>query len=417
MAEIALEGVTKVFADGTEAVHSVDLQIPDGRLIVLVGPSGCGKTTVLRMVAGLEGLTAGTIRIGDRIVNEVPPGNRDVAVVFQNYALYPHMTVYQNMALSLKIRKLKKAEIQRRVREAVSVLRLEDILHKRPRELSGGQRQRVAMGRAIVREPQAFLMDEPLSNLDAKLRVQMRAEILRIQRELQVTTIYVTHDQTEAMTLGDLVAVMKRGVLEQVGPPHELYSHPASLFVGGFIGSPAMNLVECTFTMANDGAYVEFGTRRLRVPEEVLAARPALADYDGRRLIVGIRPEDMEDAALVSSAHPDELIPTTIELMEAMGSDVYLHFPIEAPPVLTDDTKALASDIDANALTDLSEAASEQRSIFIARASPETRAQIGGRREIHVTTRKLYFFDAATGRSIEGGRTTETHRVARAVSA
>src|SRR5262245_2110944 len=418
MAENALEGVTKVFADGTEAVHSVDLQIPDGRLIVLVGPSGCGKTTVLRMVAGLEGLTAGTIRIGDRIVNEVPPGNRDVAMVFQNYALNPHMTVYQNMALSLKIRKLKKAEIQRRVRQAVGVLRLEDILHKRPRELSGGQRQRVAMGRAIVREPQAFLMDEPLSNLDAKLRVQMRAEILRIQREFQVTTIYVTHDQTEAMTLGDLVAVMKRGVLEQVGPPHELYSHQASLFVGGFIGSPAMNLVEATLTMGSDGAYVDFGGRRLRVPEEVVAARPALADFDGRRVIVGVRPEDMEDAALVPAAHPDELIPTSIELMEAMGSDVYLHFPIEQPPVLTDDTKALASDIDANALTDLREAASERRSIFVARASPETRAQIGQRCEIHVNPRKLYFFHPATGRSIEGGeRTTETHRVARAVSA
>jgi multiple sugar transport system ATP-binding protein len=417
MAEIALEGVTKVFADGTEAVHGVDLQIPDGRLIVLVGPSGCGKTTVLRMVAGLEGLTAGTIRIGDRIVNEVPPGERDVAMVFQNYALYPHMTVYQNMALSLKIRKLKKPEIQRRVREAVRVLRLEDILHKRPRELSGGQRQRVAMGRAIVRDPQAFLMDEPLSNLDAKLRVQMRAEILRIQRELQVTTIYVTHDQTEAMTLGDLVAVMKRGVLEQIGPPHELYTHPASLFVGGFIGSPAMNLVEATLTIGSDGTFVEFGGRRLRVPEEVVGARPALADFDGRRLIVGIRPEDMDDAALVSSSQPDDRIPTTVELMEAMGSDVYLHFTIEAPPVLTDDTRALASDIDANALTDLREAANERRSIFIARASPETRAHIGERCEIHVNTRKLYFFDLATGRSIDSGRTTEAHRVARAVSA
>src|SRR5215510_7088319 len=240
MAEIVIEGVSKVFADGTEAVHSVDLFIPDGKLMVLVGPSGCGKTTVLRMIAGLEDLTGGRIVIGGRVINEVPPGDRDVAMVFQNYALYPHMTVYQNMALSLKIRKLKKEEMNRRVDEAARVLHLEDLRAKRPRELSGGQRQRVAMGRAIVREPQAFLMDEPLSNLDAKLRVQMRADIASLQRDLGTTTIYVTHDQVEAMTMGDRVAVLRKGVLQQVDTPQELYENPNSLFVGGCIGSPPM---------------------------------------------------------------------------------------------------------------------------------------------------------------------------------
>jgi multiple sugar transport system ATP-binding protein len=350
MAEINLEGVTKVFADGTEAVHAMDLQIPDAKLMVLVGPSGCGKTTVLRMVAGLEDLTAGTIQIGDRTVNEVPPGDRDVAMVFQNYALYPHMTVYQNMALSLKIRKFKKDEMNRRVQQAAQILHLEDLLKKRPRELSGGQRQRVAMGRAIVREPQAFLMDEPLSNLDAKLRVQMRSEILQIQQDLQVTTIYVTHDQMEAMTLGDLVAVIKKGVLQQVASPQELYSQPVNLFVGGFIGSPAMNLVEATVSGTDGETFVEFAGRRLIVPAQVIAARPGLAAFRGRTVILGIRPEDMEDAALVPGSDPGSLIPTVIDMREGMGSDVYLHFTIEAPPVVTEDTVELASDIDEKAL-------------------------------------------------------------------
>jgi multiple sugar transport system ATP-binding protein len=404
MAEIGLDGVTKVFADGTEAVHSLDLEIPDGQLIVLVGPSGCGKTTVLRMVAGLEDLTAGEIRIGRRVVNEVPPGDRDVAMVFQNYALYPHMTVYQNIALSLKIRGIKREELKRRVQEAAQLLQLDDLLAKRPRELSGGQRQRVAMGRAIVREPQAFLMDEPLSNLDAKLRVQMRAEILRIQQNLRVTTVYVTHDQTEAMTLGDQVAVMKKGVLQQVASPEELYARPANLFVGGFIGSPAMNLVEASLTNADGSTFVEFAGRRLRIPAEVEGARPALAAFRGRRLILGIRPETMEDAALVPSADPDSRFPVKVDLVEGMGSDVYLHFTIEAPPVLTEDTKELASDIDEAALSELTDLASERKTTFITRAGPETTARAGQQREIHVDTRKLYFFDPASGRSIEGDR-------------
>jgi multiple sugar transport system ATP-binding protein len=402
MAEITLEDVSKVFADGTEAVHSLDLDIPDAKLMVLVGPSGCGKTTVLRMIAGLEDLTDGKILIGGREVSEVPPGDRDVAMVFQNYALYPHMTVYQNMALSLKIRKFKREEIRRRVREAARVLHLEDLLNKRPRELSGGQRQRVAMGRAIVREPQAFLMDEPLSNLDAKLRVQMRAEILRIQQDLRVTTVYVTHDQTEAMTLGDLVAVMKKGVLQQVASPQELYAEPMNLFVGGFIGSPAMNLVEAKLSIVDGHTFVEFAGSRLLVPPDVLAARPGLEAFRERPLILGIRPEHLEDAALVPGSSADNRVTVLVDLREGMGSDVYLHFSVEAPPVFTEDTRELASDIDEKALDELEEQASERRTKFIARAGPETRARVGELIDLHVDTRKLYFFDPADGRSIYG---------------
>jgi multiple sugar transport system ATP-binding protein len=323
-------------------------------------------------------------------------------MVFQNYALYPHMTVYQNMALSLRIRKVKRDEMNRRVQEAARVLNIEDLLNRRPRELSGGQRQRVAMGRAIVREPQAFLMDEPLSNLDAKLRVQMRAEILRIQQELKVTTIYVTHDQTEAMTLGDQVAVMKKGVMQQMASPQDLYTGPTNLFVAGFIGSPAMNLVEATLSGADDGTFVDFASNRLRVADEVLAVRPALASFRGRPVILGIRPENMDDASLVASPRSDCRFPIVVNLREGMGSDVYLHFTVDAPPVFTEATRELASDIDEEAVQELQERARERRSTFIARAGPETTARIGERREIWVDTRKLYFFDPTTGNSIYG---------------
>jgi multiple sugar transport system ATP-binding protein len=409
MAEITLEGVSKVFPDGTEAVQDIDLDIPDGKLIVLVGPSGCGKTTLLRMVAGLEDLTSGTIAIGDRIVNDVPPGERDIAMVFQNYALYPHMTVYQNMALSLKIHKLKKDEIKRRVQDAAEVLHLEELLQKRPRELSGGQRQRVAMGRAIVREPRAFLMDEPLSNLDAKLRVQMRAEILRIQQDLKVTTIYVTHDQVEAMTLGDLVAVIKKGVLQQLAPPQELYADPVNLFVGGFIGSPAMNLVEASVSSGDGQTFVEFAGRRLVVPPEVVAARPGLAAFQGRTVILGIRPEDMEDSALVPGSDPGSRLPIVVDIREGMGSDVYLHFTIEAPPVFTEDTRELASDIDEKALQDLQMRASERRSAWVARTAPETTGGARSSLELAVDTKRLYFFDPASGTSIRESLAPEAH--------
>src|SRR5438067_11267945 len=287
MAEITLSDVAKVYPDGTRAVSDLDLGIGDGEFMVLVGPSGCGKTTALRMVAGLEEISEGTIRIADRVVNGLPARDRDIAMVFQNYALYPHMTVYENMAFGLKLRKVSKDEIDRRVREAARILGLEEFLGRKPRALSGGQRQRVAMGRAIVREPQGLLMDEPLSNVDAKLRVQMRAEIARIQRDLKVTTIYVTHDQSEAMTLGDRVCVLRNGLLQQVDRPQVLYDRPSNLFVAGFIGSPAMNLCEAELA---DGV-VRFGPHSLRLDEASLAGRPALRGYEGRRPALGIRPE------------------------------------------------------------------------------------------------------------------------------
>src|SRR5687767_12424734 len=294
MAEIVLDHVSKVYgAEGPSAVSDLNLNVEDGEFIVLVGPSGCGKTTALRMVAGLETITDGTIRIDDRVVNTVPPKERDIAMVFQNYALYPHMSVYDNMAFGLKLRKLSKEEIDRRVRQAAAILGLEEFLQRKPKALSGGQRQRVAMGRAIVREPKAFLMDEPLSNLDAKLRVQMRSEIARIQHELRVTTLYVTHDQVEAMTMGDRVAVIRKGVLQQVDTPQFLYDHPRNLFVAGFIGSPAMNMVEADLVRADGSAAVEFGGLRLEVPEEVLGQRPDLRTYEGKRVVLGLRPEDM----------------------------------------------------------------------------------------------------------------------------
>ena len=283
VAEIVLEQVRKVYPDGTTGVAGVDLVIPDGRLAVLVGPSGCGKTTLLRCVAGLEAITGGTVRIGDRVVNEVSPKDRDLAMVFQDYALYPQMSVYDNMAFSLKLRRMPKADVRKRVDDVARTLGLSELMQKKPGQLSGGQRQRVAMGRAIVREPQAFLMDEPLSNLDAKLRVQMRAELRRTQRDLGVTTIYVTHDQTEAMTMGDMVAVMKKGVLQQWDAPDELYNSPANLFVAGFIGSPAMNMVEARVDASGNGVAVEFAGFRLAVDAQAAAARPALRGYAGKQ--------------------------------------------------------------------------------------------------------------------------------------
>src|SRR5712692_2868476 len=288
MAEIALEQLSKIYGDGTHAVSDLNLHVADGEFVVLVGPSGCGKTTALRMVAGLEEITGGTVRIGERIVNKLPPKDRDLAMVFQNYALYPHMSAYDNIAFGLKMRRFPKSEIRRRVTDAARVLGLDPVLKKKPRTLSGGQRQRVAMGRAIVREPQAFLMDELLPNLDAKLRVEMRAEIARIQRNLGVTTIYVTHDQTEAMTMGDRVAVMRKGVLQQADQPQRLYERPANLFVAGFIGSPAMNLVEAELQRMDGGLVARFGENALQV-----GARPALGDYAGRRVLLGFRPEDL----------------------------------------------------------------------------------------------------------------------------
>ncbi|RPI04851.1 MAG: sn-glycerol-3-phosphate ABC transporter ATP-binding protein UgpC, partial [Actinobacteria bacterium] len=345
MAEIVLDDVWKVFADGTEAVRALTLDIADKEFVVLVGPSGCGKTTALRMIAGLESISRGTARIGDRVVNNVPPKDRDIAMVFQNYALYPHMSVFDNMAFGLKLQKMPRREIEARVGEAARILGLDELLARKPAALSGGQRQRVAMGRAIVRHPQAFLMDEPLSNLDAKLRVQTRSEISRIQSELGVTTIYVTHDQVEAMTMGDRVAVMRKGVLQQVDEPQTLYEHPENVFVAGFIGSPAMNLLQANLRGDGDDLTVDLGRFTVPIPREVLAARPALRGYAGRTLVLGVRPEDMEDASLVSDAPADRRISVLIELVEALGSDVVVHFMIDAPPALTDDVKELAVDV------------------------------------------------------------------------
>jgi multiple sugar transport system ATP-binding protein len=402
MSQIVFDDVTKTYEDGTEAVTDLNLDIDDGSLMVLVGPSGCGKTTALRMLAGLEGISDGEIRIGDTVVNELPPRERDIAMVFQNYALYPHLTVYDNMAYGLKIRKTPKDEIDKRVREAASKLGLEEELDKKPSRLSGGQAQRVAMGRAIVREPQAFLMDEPLSNLDAALRVEMRTEVSRLQRDLGTTTIYVTHDQTEAMTLGDQVAVIRKGRLQQAGPPQELYEHPVNVFVAGFIGSPAMNLVEAELSLDGGGA-VAFGDASLALGERTLNDRPALRGFDGRTVILGIRPEDIDDAAMVENASDDRTFEAEISERESMGSEVLGHFTVEANPPVTDDTKELAEDAGAEAAKRLEEHASAGKVRFVARLNPRTRAREGERTRLAVDTRNLYFFDPESGRAIEDG--------------
>jgi len=400
MGAIAFDEVWKVFPDGTQAVRAVDLEVPDGALMVLVGPSGCGKTTLLRMVAGLEEVTAGTIRIGDRDVNEVASKDRDIAMVFQNYALYPHMSVYENQSFGLRLRRLARAEIDKRVRGVATTLGLSDQLRKKPGQLSGGQRQRVAMGRAIVRQPQAFLMDEPLSNLDAKLRVQMRSEISRMQRDLETTMIYVTHDQTEAMTMGTQVAVMKGGDLQQVAPPDVLYRRPVNIFVAGFIGSPAMNFVEGRL-IADDGAlFAEFADTRLRVDPEAIEARPALPRHAGRPIVLGIRPDATEDAAIARDAPADRRMTAVAELRETIGSEAFIHFTVDAAPVVTDDTRELASDAGDAVLERLEEEASAHRTTFIARTHARSAAREGEQIELAVDTRELHFFDPGTGAGI-----------------
>jgi multiple sugar transport system ATP-binding protein len=399
MAGVTFEGVGKVYPDGTRAVSDVDLEIEDGEFMVLVGPSGCGKTTALRMVAGLEDISEGVVRIGDRVVNHVPSRDRDIAMVFQSYALYPHLTVYDNIAFGLKLRKEKKSEIDVRVQEAARVLGLEPFLKRKPRALSGGQRQRVAMGRAIVRRPQAFLMDEPLSNLDAKLRVQTRAEIAKLQDDLGTTTIYVTHDQIEAMTMGDRVAVMRKGELQQVAPPQELYDRPVNLFVGGFIGSPAMNMVEATLAKSNGGFAVEAGGQRIVLDQELISSRPALPAYEGKMVVLGIRPEELEDAALVSDTPSDRRLKGKVELTEALGSEIMAHFTVDAPPALTEDVKELALDVgDERAVSD--EAESKQHTTMVGRFDPRSKVKEGETVEVAVDTRGLHFFDPDSGLGI-----------------
>jgi len=324
MATVTLKGIYKVYGGGVQAVSDFNLDIEDKEFIVLVGPSGCGKTTTLRMIAGLEEITEGEMYIGDKLMNDVAPKDRDIAMVFQNYALYPHMTVYDNMAFGLKLRKLPKTEIEQRVHEAAKILDIDHLLERKPKALSGGQRQRVALGRAIVREPKVFLMDEPLSNLDAKLRVQMRTEITKLHNKLQTTFVYVTHDQTEAMTMGTRIVVMKDGYIQQVDSPQNLYDHPVNKFVGGFIGTPPMNFFDAHLSKEGNDVFVTFGDNKLRVPEERLSK---LIDqsYIGKDVIFGVRPEDISDNERVLAANPDETLPAFVELVELMGSETYLY--------------------------------------------------------------------------------------------
>ena len=400
MATITFDEVAKVYPDGTEAVSDLDLEIRDGEFMVLVGPSGCGKSTGLKMVAGLEGVSRGEIAIGDRVVNDLPPKDRDVAMVFQDYALYPHMTVFENMAFALKIRGLRKAEIEGRVHEAARILGIRELLGRRPKALSGGQRQRVAMGRAIVREPLAFLMDEPLSNLDAKLRVQMRAEIRRIQTELGVTTIFVTHDQTEAMTMGDRVAVMRRGVLQQVEAPQVLYDRPANLFVAGFIGSPAMNLVEATIERADGGFVARFGSSTLRLDRGFVDRHPSLPRYEGRRVVLGIRPESLEHEHAARGDAEGRRVLARIELREALGAEALVHFSLDAPPLVTDDTRELVqAQEDAQEVEELIE---QRVSTFVARIDPKVDEAIGEIVPLVVDTAELHAFDRDDGSALAG---------------
>jgi multiple sugar transport system ATP-binding protein len=393
-APVTFAEVTKVY-DGVAAVEEFSLKVGNGEFMVLVGPSGCGKTTALRMVAGLEEITAGEILIGDRVVNDVDPRGRDVAMVFQNYALYPHMTVFENIAFGLRARRVPKGEIKSRVELVGKSLGLGDLLERKPRQLSGGQRQRVAMGRAIVRDPRVFLMDEPLSNLDARLRVQMRAEVARVQRDLGVTTIYVTHDQVEAMTMGDRVAVMRGGVLQQTGEPQSVFDRPANLFVASFIGSPSMNLVQARLEERGDGLAVRVGEQEIAVPPDVVAARLGLRQYTDRAVGLGIRPEHLRDAG-ESRAR----LRGTVRAIEALGSELLVHLDVEAEPILTDEVREVAGDVDAAALERLESEALERRTALIARLETQALPSVDEPIEVGVDTRRLHFFDLDSGLAI-----------------
>jgi multiple sugar transport system ATP-binding protein len=389
MATVQLEGINKVYDNGYHAIHDLNLEIADKEFLVLVGPSGCGKSTALRMIAGLETISGGTMRIGDRVVNDIEPKDRDIAMVFQNYALYPHMSVYDNIGFALKLAKVPKDEIDTRVRKAAAILELEENLDRKPGQLSGGQRQRVAMGRAIVRQPAAFLMDEPLSNLDAKLRVQMRAEIAALQRELAVTTVYVTHDQIEAMTMGDRVAVLKDGYLQQVDTPQNLYDHPVNVFVAAFIGSPSMNLFEAQVQLSGDTGTLRLGSHVIGLAPECLVKHPRLRDYDGREVIVGIRPEDYEDAELAPDVPESQWITSKVTLLEALGSEIMAHFHVDAATVDSGDPDAVE------------EKTGSGQANAVGRFSPRSTARMGQEIKIAISTENMHFFDTETRQSIE----------------
>lgn len=393
MAKITFEQVSKVFDRGVAVVNDLSLSIDDGEFLVLVGPSGCGKTTSLRMLAGLEELSSGTIRIGDRVVNDIPTKRRDIAMVFQNYSLYPHMTVKKNIGFSLKVRRTPADVVETQVGRAADTLGLTEYLERLPKQLSGGQRQRVAMGRTIVRQPQAFLMDEPLSNLDAKLRLQMRSEISRLQRSLGITTVYVTHDQTEAMTMSDRVAVMNKGVLQQVADPSTIYSKPMNLFIAAFIGSPSMNLVEARFTIDARQGIFQFGSHMLQVPWAYLESRPRLLAADRTTIALGIRPESIHDAAFGTEA--SALLRAPVELLEYLGSDTLLHMAIDAPRVSTEETKELSAD-----LGELEPMGKADTTTFIARCDPRTRIRPGEIGAFAVEIDRMHFFDLTTGRAL-----------------
>jgi multiple sugar transport system ATP-binding protein len=392
MASISLEDLGKTYDDGTLAVGQVNIEIEDGEFLVLVGPSGCGKSTILRMIAGLEDITEGKLKIGDAVVNDIPPKDRDIAMVFQNYALYPHMTVRENMAFGLKLRKMPKDEIERNVASAAEILEITELLDRKPKALSGGQRQRVAMGRAIVREPKAFLMDEPLSNLDAKLRVQMRSELGQLHQRLRTTTVYVTHDQTEAMTLGDRVAVLrpvspKRPYnLQQVASPTELFNNPVNLFVAGFIGSPAMNMVYATLFREDGELRASFAGHTITVGQPAVDRHPGLDAYVGKQVVLGVRPGDFELAEIEGPA-PGRTITVTTHANELLGSETYLHFTLDAAPVLTPDIEELIADAGGTV-----ESLGDQTK-FTARVSPDIAVSDGSSVDLVVATGKLHFFD------------------------
>ena len=384
MASILLEKVGKVYPNGYRAVEGLDLEIAEGEFLVLVGPSRCGKTTVLRMIAGLEDISTGNLKIGGTVVNDLEPKDRDVAMVFQNYALYPHMSVAENIGFALKLRKLPRDQIRKKVEEAADILGLTEWLDRKPKQLSGGQRQRVAMGRAIVRSPKAFLMDEPLSNLDAKLRVKMRSEVRRIQERLGVATVYVSHDQVEAMTMGDRVAVMKDGVLQQCDTPQRLYDHPVNQFVGAFIGSPAMNLYEAE--LGPESASLSLGSQTLAIPPSTLAERPALRGFAGRKVTIGIRPEDLVAARPGEPA--DSCLITKVQLLEALGSEMIVHFSIDANLV----TEEAAAEVEEDILV--------QKGEGVARVAPDVSARAGGTLMLQVATERIHFFDPETTNAI-----------------